>query len=463
MDGTEFNEEGNSVDPQGADTQPLNEPINDDHDSDGGEPSGNTGNTVLSRYEQFQQKMANPSDENDDSTDTDNADKPDEIIDKPDDKPDSDEIDKPNRASAYKQQQQELTDLRTQAETTNATLERYGGIEGFTEIAGILDAFVTPAAMFTETTVGPNGEQIETKISGFDKINEFLLSTPGGEKVFSDIFFKGLESEPNRVTAFNDIIHTPDFGLRSDVNLNQDQINTVMDFVATKLNLARTPEEVNNFFDELKSELTATDFDKKEFAKDQEIAQLRAQLAAKNGTATGDKTADEDNSPEAIFDRQLKDEEEKFVKKENFLISTYDNVVREVLAPIGLTVTDKDKEPMKVAKTTLIDLILGRNSMASIMRGSSAFQTAVGFVEKNTEKSALGRINLSNLNTATAVNINTVLKKLAPLLNAKVSNGNGNGIPATPQPQGDITSSNPNPGKQDFASKAEETLGRKFR
>jgi hypothetical protein len=372
---------------------------------------------------------------------------------------------KPDRMNSYKRVVAERDEAQAGLEKVNADLAKYGGTDGFNHIASVFDAFLDPTGKFTVTEPGADGAApVERELTGSEMINNFVEQLPESDKIFSDFFLKGLDSIENRVFAVNDVMKQ-EFGLKPEGNITADQFNTMLEYIAAKVNLAKTPAEVEKVFKDLEFETKGLDYNAEEFTKDREIAELKAKLAAKDNPEA--QPADPVAEMEKSYQKALESEQGRITAEETLLVERYQEVGAETLASYGLAPNDKDSPEMAEAKQLLNDLLLGKQNIASVIRPSKAFKMAAGFLHKNTLKAPAGTIANGNLTTAMSLRLDNLLEKLSPLIagvkaparkpGQPGANGNGN------RQNIDAGGGNPGGEKKGFMDRARDATGRQIK
>jgi hypothetical protein len=307
---------------------------------------------------------------------------------------------KGNRASRFREMTEQHAQATAQLAELNTKLEKFGGVEGFEHVGGIIDAFMDPDGKFS---VPGEKEGEMREVTGKDMIFDFVNDLPGKESVFSDFFLKGLANPENQIFAFNDILQGEDFGLREDLSLNQEQFAVVGKYLAAKLNGAKNQADVDSVFKNLNFEIEQLGYDAGEYSKDRELEKLRQENAAlKNPPANPNQPATaENNDPVQTFVKQYQEELEKeqksFQAQDDLIIKLYDTVGSELLTKAGWAADKGDSETAIAAKQKFADLLLGRTNIAQMIRGTDAFKKAAGYISNGTlETSRTGQIAASD-------------------------------------------------------------------
>lgn len=375
---------------------------------------------------------------------------------------------KADRVNSYQALKTEVETFRAEREQTEKDLAAVGGREGLSYISNLLGAFSAPGEKFTVTETDAAGNPVEREVTGKDLIYEFVNNTPEADGIFSDFFIRGLENEQNRVFAVNDVLKQ-EFALRDDVNLSTEQINSVFEYLAAKLNTAKTPEEIKQVFDEFDFQAKGLDYDREEFSAKQENERLKAEIEKLRNPETAKKQEDPVQKIVNDYQTALDEEKTRVNKEDELMIARYTAASTEFFGTYGLAVADTDTDDIKAAKTLLNDIILGKQNVAQSVRFSPAFKSAAGYLHKGTLQSHLGNIAGNNLDSAMRAQVSMFLKKLSPILGAKAAatqpkqpkpgaDETINGNRANIQPQGAQAGE-----KKDFRSKAEGYLDRKIK
>lgn len=364
------------------------------------------------------------------------------------------------RVNSYQKLKAEHAEYAGKIEKHEADLAKFGGLEGFEHIAGVFDAFLDPTGKFTVNKLGPDGvTPVPQEITGSQMIREFVETLPESDTIFSDFFLQGLENIDNRVFAVNDVMKQ-EFGLRPDANITQDQFNTVFEYLAAKINIAKTAEEVNKVFKDLEFEAKGLDYNAEEFAKDRTIEDLKAKLQRFENPEAG-KQEDPAEQFRKSYDTAIQEEGQRIEAENNLLIERYTTAATEFMATYGLAPNEADSPEVKEAKTLLGDLMLGKTNIAAAIRDSAAFKRAAGFLHKNTLTAPSGMIASNSLNNAMRTQVDMMLEKLSPLIAGaqapakRKQKEQGDAPNAGIQPSGDGQQ-----GKGDLHSRASAFLGR---
>ena len=364
---------------------------------------------------------------------------------------------KESRVNRFKATVAENEKLTARISEIDARLEKFGGVEGFEVLGNVLDAFMNLDGKFE--IAGENGETQE--VSGKDIVYDFVNELPERDAVYSDFFLKGLENEENRVFAINDVLKQ-EFGLKAEVNLKQDQINQVFDYLTAKINTAQNQEEINKIFQDLEFETKELGYDEAEFSLKTENDKLKAELEALKNPNPANQTKNETDPVEAFqkeLQQSFENEQKHYQAQDELIVNLFDTVAVDLLGKAGWAAADGDSETAKTSKQKFADIVLGKDNIAQRIRNTDAFKKAAGYLKNgNLENSKTGAIAMNNLRIAMTAQVTSLLKDLSllgeesPTRKQPTNTGN--------TPRSEITASTKTGEKLNFRQRANQALGR---
>lgn len=360
---------------------------------------------------------------------------------------------KESRVNRFKATVAENEQLTTRLSEIDSKLEKFGGVEGFEVLGNVLDAFMNLDGKFE--IEGENGEKLE--VSGKDIVYDFVNELPERDAVYSDFFLKGLENESNRVFAINDVLKQ-EFGLKADVNINQDQINKVFDFLTAKVNTATTPAEIEKIFQDLEFETKELGYDGEEFSMKTENEKLKAEIEALKNPQTANQQKTEIDPVEAFqkeIQQSIENEQKHYKAQDDLIVNLFDTVAVDLLGKAGWAAAAGDSDSAKTSKQKFADIVLGKDNVAQRIRNTDAFKKAAGYLKNgNLENSRTGQIAMNSLKIAMTAQVTSLLKDLSLLAEETPTTKQ----PTKPgnKPRSEITANTNSEEKLNFRQKANQ-------